>query len=176
MNAIIYTINHSKIINIYLILAGPCGMPIDNKKIIIHNMRHFDLYGSHRGVWKLYHGQCNAERIPGLDGHITDGVISDNRQIYNIYLTKTIDNNHREYYALKDGENVAKKINGLPTDAKILAIHDLGGVNYFGSSAGAFKLVQGYLQAHQVPGVPGPVRRIVLGGSSNPNDATFLPA
>lgn len=69
-----------------------------------------------------------------------------------------------------------KKINGLPKDALIFAIHNLGGVNYFGSSVGAFKLIQGDLYAHKVPGTAGHVRRVVLGGSANPNDAKFLPA
>lgn len=140
-------------------------------------MREFDVYGSSNGAWKLAYQQFRAQQISGISGHVTAGTVTDAffKGIYNIYLTKTFNENHREYYALKDGENVTKLINGLPDDALLLAVHNLAGINFFGSAAGAFKLVQGELIAHQVPGVTWPVRRIVLGGSARPDDVQFLP-
>lgn len=140
-------------------------------------MRQFDVYGSHNGAYKLEYQKPVAQQIPGITGHVTDGTVTDKffKGDYNIYMTMRIDDNRREYYALKDGELVAKKINGMPEDAILLAIHNLAGVTFFGSGDGAFKLKQGELIGHRVPGTAGRVGRIVLGGSAREDDVTFLP-
>lgn len=54
-----------------------------------------------------------------------------------IYTSKRLDDNNCEYYALKDGEEVAKKINGLPGDTLLLAVQNWAGINFFGTSNGA---------------------------------------
>lgn len=138
-------------------------------------MRQFDVYGSHYGAYILNYNSPVSKHIPGITGHVSDGIVTDKyfKGEYNIYLAKRIDENRREYYALKDGDRLAMKINGLPDDAILLAIHNLGGVNFFGSSDGAYKLKQGELIGHRVPGTAGKVGRIVLGGSAREDDATF---
>ncbi|XP_055308749.1 uncharacterized protein LOC129572736 [Sitodiplosis mosellana] len=158
--------------------AGQNGLPDDAYKIIIHAMRGFDVYGSTNGAWKLEYGKFQAERIPGIAGHFIEGQVTDKffKGEYYIYMAKSIGDNRREYYALKDGERAAKKVNGLTDDVQLRAIHNLGGVIFYGSNNnGAFKLVQGELIAHRVPGISGPVRRIILGGSASPDDAIYLP-
>ncbi|KAJ6639021.1 hypothetical protein Bhyg_11760 [Pseudolycoriella hygida] len=152
-------------------------LPDDAYKIIIHNARNFEIWGSNNGAYKVEYGRSIAEQIPGISGHVTSGQVTDAffKGIYNIYMEKSIDNNRREFYALKDGQRVAYKLNGLPDDPRLLAIHNLAGVIYFGSGDGAYKLKQGELIAHRVPGTAGPVRQIILGGSAREDDAYFLP-
>lgn len=140
-------------------------------------MRNFDVYSSESGAYIYTYGEDNAKKLTGITGHVTEGVITDkfNNQIYNIYLTKSIDENHREYYALKDGDNEAKKITGLPRDARLLAIHNSAGLIYFGSSNGAYALTQGKFKANKVARTSGPIGRIIVGHSARPIDVQFLP-
>lgn len=159
----------------YIFLGDPQGLPKDAQILMIHKMRNFDIYGSHNGAWKYEYGKSHVERVPGIDGHVISCVVTDKffRGDYNIYIEKSVSRGHHEFYTLKDGQNVAKKIQGLPDYVKMLAIHNLGGVNFFGSCNGAYKLVQGELTATRVPHVHGPVRKVTLGGSPFPDDATF---
>lgn len=83
--------------------------------------------------------------------------------------------NRREYYALKDGQQVALKISGMTEDVLLLAIHNLAGVIFFGSSDGAFKVRQGETIGYKMPGTAGKVGRIVLGGSGREDVVIFLP-
>lgn len=129
------------------------ALPSDAHKIIIHNMRNFDVFGSSSGAYIVFHGSGLSVKIPGIEGNVINGVVTDAfyRGIYNIYFTVQKSENVFEYYAMKDGEAVAHKIRGLPDEATLLCIHNLGGVLFFGSFDGAYELMQGSLDSQKVP-------------------------
>lgn len=141
-------------------------------------MRGYDVYGSSSGAYKVKHGSNNAEKIPGINGHVIHGIIADKffHQEYNIYFTVKLGNCAFDYYALKDKETTAQKISGLPDDAQLYSIHNLAGVIFFGSSSGAYELTQGQLQASKISHVHGNVVTIKLNGSRRRYDAQFITA
>lgn len=152
------------------------NLPPDAHIIVIHNMRRFNIYGSNNGAYKVMQRSNIAQKIPGIEGNVIHGDVTDKfyKQDYNIYLTVKNNDCGYHHYALKDGETTAYKISGLPDDAKLLAIHNLGGVIFFGSNSGAFEVVQGELQASKIPLVSGNVVAIKLRGSARKYDAEFI--
>lgn len=131
------------------------SLPWDARKIIVHNMRGFNVYGSSDGAYKEWQGNGRIEKIPGISGNVIGGIVSDKfyRGWYNIYLEVENGSTYSQY-TIRDYENQAHMIGGLPNDARLRCMHNLAGFMFYGSSNGAYELDQGSLNAVKVSIIP----------------------